>query len=493
MERPALQQLLADIRERQVDIVVVYKVDRLTRSLADFAKMVEVFDSHAVSFVAVTQQFNTTTSMGRLTLNVLLSFAQFEREVTGERIRDEIAASKRKGMWMGGVPPLGYDVSDRRLVINEAEAHTVQRIYRLYLELGSVRQLKDELAQQGIVSKVRISHSGRCSGGCRLGRGALYQLLANPIYLGEIRHKGNRYPGQHTAIVERALWEQVQEHFKVKTVRRHPSITKTAPSLLAGRLFDEHGEPLYVAGAAKGLRRYRYYVSRGLVRGRKNPADRGWRLPAPELERAVTAAVVGLLADPSRLAQAIAEYGFSASEFEYLLNAAQQRINISENRAWEESLLELLDRVQLRSEQIELTLTLNSLLPAEGSAARPATLTLAFPIKLKRRGVETRLVLPGGFATIPRTDPALLKLVARGYRWFHELSSRQTRSTQQIAEREGLTQRYVRQVLPLGLLAPPIVEAICRGQQAPSLTAEKLKDRTRLKLAWDAQQRQLSC
>ncbi|MFL6727774.1 MAG: recombinase family protein, partial [Sphingomicrobium sp.] len=219
MARPALQQLLMDICERRVDIVVVYKVDRLTRSLADFAKMVEVFDAQSISFVAVTQQFNTTTSMGRLTLNVLLSFAQFEREVTGERIRDKIAASKRKGMWMGGVPPLGYDISERRLVINAAEAETVRLIYQLYLEFDSVRLLQDELARRGIISKVRISRNGSRSGGCRFGRGALYELLANPLYIGEIRHKGASHPGQHSAVIERTLWAQVQERLRTMATR----------------------------------------------------------------------------------------------------------------------------------------------------------------------------------------------------------------------------------------------------------------------------------
>ncbi len=203
MERPALQRLLEDIKSGLVDVVVVYKVDRLTRSLADFAKMVEIFDGNGVSFVAVTQQFNTTTSMGRLTLNVLLSFAQFEREVTGERIRDKIAASKRKGLWMGGTVPLGYDLDDRRLVINKAEAPLVRQIYQRYLELGSVRLLKQDLDQRGVASKVRFSRKGTSSGGKSFSRGALYQLLSNPIYLGEIRHKQERHPGQHQPILER--------------------------------------------------------------------------------------------------------------------------------------------------------------------------------------------------------------------------------------------------------------------------------------------------
>jgi DNA invertase Pin-like site-specific DNA recombinase len=208
MERPALQRLLSDVHEGVVEVVVVYKVDRLTRSLADFAKMVEVFDAHGMSFVAVTQQFNTTSSMGRLTLNVLLSFAQFEREVTGERIRDKIAASKRKGMWMGGYPPLGYDIRERQLVINQAEAAIVRQIFERYLELSSVRLLKAELDREGVRSKRRVSAGGRESGGQTFSWGALYNLLSNPIYLGEIRHKGTSYSGQHSPIIERDLWER---------------------------------------------------------------------------------------------------------------------------------------------------------------------------------------------------------------------------------------------------------------------------------------------
>src|SRR5438309_4761500 len=262
MERPALQRLLQDIGNGLADLVVVYKVDRLTRSLADFAKMVEIFDGNGVSFVAVTQQFNTTTSMGRLTLNVLLSFAQFEREVTGERIRDKIAASKRKGLWMGGTVPLGYDLDDRRLVINKAEAPLVRQIYQRYLELGSVRLLKQDLDQRGVASKVRLSRKGISSGGKSFSRGALYELLSNPIYLGEIRHKRERHAGQHQSILERDLWEQVQQRLIRGARRDGEPTTQTSSSALAGKVFDEHGEPLYAQGAAKGGKRYRYFVSR---------------------------------------------------------------------------------------------------------------------------------------------------------------------------------------------------------------------------------------
>src|ERR1700740_2956921 len=307
MDRPALQKLLDDVRARRVDVVVVYKVDRLTRSLADFAKLVELFDAHQVSFVSVTQAFNTTTSMGRLTLNVLLSFAQFEREVTGERIRDKIAASKRKGMWMGGVPPLGYDVRDRRLVVNRPEAVTVKHIYERYLELGSVKLLRNDLKRREFLSKVRVSKNGVRSGGRQFSRGALYELLSNPIYLGEIRHKKERHPGQHQPMMSRELWEKVQLRLRDQATTHRERPTKAPTRPLAGKLFDENGEPLYVQGAVKGTRHYRYYFSRGLCLGAVQDERRGWRVSAPELERAVRAATQQILSDRAAIARAIEE------------------------------------------------------------------------------------------------------------------------------------------------------------------------------------------
>ena len=316
MERPALQRLLSDIDEGRIDTVVVYKVDRLTRSLADFAKIVEIFDAHHVSFVSITQQFNTTTSMGRLTLNVLLSFAQFEREVTGERIRDKIAASKRKGMWMGGGLPLGYDLSDRRLVVNPAEAETVRLIFQLYHELKTLRRVRNELDRRSIVSKRWVSKGGVRHGGFRFHRGALYHLLANPIYVGEIRHKKVTYPGQHEPIIERAKWQRVQEMLNQRAAHpRGGSITKTT-RLLMGRLFDENGEPLYSCWAKKGQIRYRYFVSRKLVRGSNKQGDRGWRLPAGPTEDAVTAAALQILSDRGALASTLKTCGLSAAELE---------------------------------------------------------------------------------------------------------------------------------------------------------------------------------
>src|ERR1700751_3748443 len=265
MARPALQQLLAELTAGRVDTVVVYKIDRLTHSLADFAKIVEILDATSASFVSVTQQFNTTTSMGRLTLNVLLSFAQFEREVIGERIRDKIAASKQKGMWMGGVAPLGYRVQDRKLVIIDSEAEIVRSIFRRYTELGSVRLLKDELEARNIPRKLRTSGAGRISGGKPFARGALYLMLQNRIYRGEIVHNQQSHLGEHTPIIDQLLWDAVQAQLAANTAERNSNTRTRQPSLLTGMLFDGDGNRMTPTHAIKKGRRYRYYVSRPLI------------------------------------------------------------------------------------------------------------------------------------------------------------------------------------------------------------------------------------
>jgi DNA invertase Pin-like site-specific DNA recombinase len=261
MDRPALQRLLGEITAGRVDTVVVYKIDRLTRSLADFAKIVEILDARGASFVSVTQQFNTTTSMGRLTLNVLLSFAQFEREVIGERIRDKIAASKQKGMWMGGVPPLGYQAQDRKLVIVDSEAEIVRSIFRRYAELGSVRLLKDELKARNIQSKLRTSASGHISGGKPFARGALYLMLQNRSYRGEIVHKEQSYVGEHTPIIDQPLWDAVQAQLAGNAAQHNDCGRTRQASLLAGMLFDGDGHRMTPSHAVKKGTRYRYYVS----------------------------------------------------------------------------------------------------------------------------------------------------------------------------------------------------------------------------------------
>jgi len=265
-ERPALQRLLADVRAGKIDVIVVYKVDRLTRSLADFAKLVELFDAHAASFVSVTQQFNTTTSMGRLTLNVLLSFAQFEREVTSERIRDKIAASKRKGLWVGGIIPLGYTVKDRKIVVLEDEAERVRTIFRAYLELGSLDRLMVELGNRGIVTRVRQLKTGRTIGGIPFTRGPLGHLLRNRFYIGEVLFKGEVLPGEQAAIVDRDLFDAVQVN--LHNQRTHHSTTRNkSAALLSGRIYDDRGNRMTPSHARKRGLRYRYYVSSPLLHG----------------------------------------------------------------------------------------------------------------------------------------------------------------------------------------------------------------------------------
>jgi DNA invertase Pin-like site-specific DNA recombinase len=416
MERPALKALLAQVKEKRIDVVVVYKVDRLTRSLADFAKIVEIFDAHGVSFVAVTQQFNTTTSMGRLTLNVLLSFAQFEREVTGERIRDKIAASKQKGMWMGGTPPLGYDLRNRRLVVNKGEAETVCIIFRLYLELKTVRRVGEQLSRRSIVSKQWVSRGSVRHGGFPFGRGALYHLLANPVYVGEIRHKNVTYPGEHEAIVERTTWQRVQEMLSQKAAHPRGRTVRRSPGLLMGKLFDQSGEPLYSCWAKKGQRRYRYFVSKRLVRGTAKPDERGWRLPAERTELAVIAGTRQMLSDRGTLASTLRAFGFTAAELKQAVEAIDSKVKSYQRVETAADTGTLIERVELRRVGMQITLNLRALLPYDRFPAGGADLrmTRLIPLQMRRRGAETRLVLPGEAVVAPRTDPALLRALARG-------------------------------------------------------------------------------
>ncbi|MDO8433859.1 MAG: recombinase family protein [Candidatus Binatus sp.] len=494
MERPALLHLLEDIRQKQVDVVVVYKVDRLTRSLADFAKMVEVFDAQGVSFVSVTQQFNTTTSMGRLTLNVLLSFAQFEREVTGERIRDKIAASKRKGMWMGGTTPLGYDVKDRHLIINRAEAATVKQIYERYLELGSVRLLKQDLDRRGVSSKARVSMKGLKSGGRSFSRGALYELLANPIYIGEIRHKRERHLGLHDAILERELWERVQQKLREQAARRGRRPTKAGSSPLAGLLFDQSGEPLYAQSTAKGARRYRYYVSKSLITGSAKDAQRGWRLSATEIERAVAIAARAILDDRVGMLEALEKSEIDSPDVRAMLETAMdysRRLIASIDVA--ACLTDLVERVELLEQGIRVSIKLP--VPSVGQLEVPFAsaihLSRLLPLRMKRRGVETRIILEGCEDTPRKVDPG----AAESHRARHAMVRGvvQVRSLAEIARRDGLPKRYVERLTKLAFLAPRIVEAVVEGRAAAGLNLQMLIDgRFELSPEWSEQQRQLA-
>ncbi|HWN58591.1 MAG TPA: recombinase family protein, partial [Methylomirabilota bacterium] len=487
-------RLLANINEGLIDVVVVYKVDRLTRSLTDFAKMVEVFDARGVSFVAVTQQFNTTTSMGRLTLNVLLSFAQFEREVTGERIRDKIAASKQKGMWMGGLVPIGYDVIDRRLVVNPTEAETVREIFRRYLELGSVRLLREDLNRRDIRSKVRVARNGNRSGANLFFRGALYELLSNPIYIGEIRHKGVRHPGLHESIVERELWENTQLLLRGHAAQRSTRMRKSSASPLTGKLFDDSGQSLTPSHAVKGERRYRYYVSRNLIDGKPASGRSGWRLPAPEIERTVAAAAYTLLSDEAAIANSALAIDLAEHQLPSLFSLAacwmkrlQSEVEVGP------TLNALLDRVDLIDTGIHVSLKLANFIRDElrGANATALTIKRVFPMQIRRRGFEMRLVLQGSRAPAPLADLALIKAIARGRQWADDLLSGRVESVAAIARREGVLPNYVRRLTRLAFLSPRIVEAIVAGHQPPELTAKALTERIELPLLWSEQEHTL--
>jgi DNA invertase Pin-like site-specific DNA recombinase len=302
MERPALQRLLRDVESGRIDVIVVYKVDRLSRSLTNFARIVEVFEKNKASFVSITQQFNTTTSMGRLTLNILLSFAQFEREVIGERIRDKFAASRRKGMWMGGVPPLGYDVRDRKLVVNEGEADLVRLIFMRFLRVGSITKLAQELRRAGHTTKSWTTQDGKHRPGRPIDKCAIYKMLGNRVYLGEAVHKGTSYPGQHAAIVDCGIWEQVQSVLKENTVARTNCTRAQTPALLRGLIFAPGGHAMTPTHSRKNGRLYRYYVSTDAIRqGYSECAVRS--VPAAEVEEAVIAQVRHLLQTPEIIAR----------------------------------------------------------------------------------------------------------------------------------------------------------------------------------------------
>jgi site-specific DNA recombinase len=306
LERPALQRLLRDVESGTIDVIVVYKVDRLSRSLTDFARIVEIFERHSVSFVSVTQAFNTTTSMGRLTLNILLSFAQFEREVIGERIRDKFAASRKKGMWMGGTPPLGYDVKDRKLVVNEAEGELVRLIFKRFLRVGSATKLAQELRRAGHTTKSWTTQDGNHRPGKPIDKGAIYKVLGNRVYLGEAVHKGTSHPGEHEAIIDRATWDTVHAILADNTVARGNHSRAQTPALLKGLMFAPGGHAMTPSHTRKAGKLYRYYVATDAIRqGYSECPVRS--VPAAEVEEAVVAQVRHLLCTPEIIARTWAE------------------------------------------------------------------------------------------------------------------------------------------------------------------------------------------
>jgi site-specific DNA recombinase len=498
VERPALQDLIADIRAGRIDIVVVYKVDRLTRSLADFARLVELFDTQGVSFVSVTQQFNTTSSMGRLTLNVLLSFAQFEREVTGERIRDKIAASKKKGMWMGGNVPLGYDASERTLVVNSAEAETVRRIFALYRELGCVRRVKEEADRLGLRTKCRTAANGAERGGKPFSRGHLYTLLSNPIYTGQIAHKGELYPGQHPALIDDESWSIVRDQLAANTSNHRRRAKAAEPSLLAGLLVDARGERLTPSHAVKKGRRYRYYVSAALITDAGTDRAQGWRLAATEIEQAVIRILADALISPARLVERFC--AMPGDQLRRLLSRAAGMAAALGGSPGERTKLvrELVEKIIVDEKTITIKLRRGLVLGGDvpscaSEAASDNAVELTAAAAFTRRGAETKLVLPGLAQRKHslKCDPALIKAIARGRAWFEELATGRVRSLQEMARRDGISRRYLRRLVGLAFLSPQLVEAMLRGRQSVELTATRLTEFD-LPLDWTEQHKLLA-
>jgi DNA invertase Pin-like site-specific DNA recombinase len=497
VERPALKRLLCDIGRGKVDVIVVYKVDRLTRSLADFAKIVELLDSKEASFVSVTQQFNTTTSMGRLTLNVLLSFAQFEREVTGERIRDKIAASKKKGMWMGGLPPLGYDARDRKLVVNAREAEVVRHIFRRYAAVGSVRLLKQELDAEGVVSKLRASPTGRRWGGQPLARGALYRMLQNRIYLGEIVHKDRSYPGEHPAIIDQSLWKDVQWRLRDNRTEKADGTRAVHPSLLAGLLHGERGEGMSPSHAVKRGTRYRYYVSRSLITRSRSTSPQGCRIPAGEIEPMVGNRLCAFLSDRAALFDWIRPRLHEASRQGQLMDAAADLarrwpdLAPSEQRA---TLRALVARIDIRADRVDIQLALDRLPevlqqppldPSPNASDGPRHLVLSVRARFARAGLGTKLIVEGQRSSEP--DATLIKLLLKAETLRTVLLTGGVASIEEIAKRQGVTSSYVTRLLRLAFLAPDIAAAILHGRHSPELTAATLLRHSRLALDWSQQ------
>ncbi|MEC5321850.1 recombinase family protein [Aurantimonas sp. A3-2-R12] len=496
MERPALKRLLGDVRSGLIDIVVVYKVDRLTRSLADFAKLTELFEAHGTSFVSVTQAFNTSTSMGRLTLNVLLSFAQFEREVAGERIRDKIALSKRRGMWMGGLPPLGYDGVDRKLVINEPEAETVREIFRRYLEVGSIAILKRSLDAEGIVSKRRRFRDGKEMGGVSLSRGALYQILRNRLYRGEIEHRGEVHQGEHKAIIPDKFWSDVQARLADQSHRPRGSKSRAASAPLAGLLFDSDGNRMSPTYAIKSGRRYRYYTSAPLVRGTAD--GKGMRVPAPDVERLVVTTIADHLTDPQWLA-GIAR-GAELSQLTRIISSAQRLYQSMGEPAEQElqlkAILQIIERIGVAEDSV--TLAINRMALGEAlEIAEPdwianiadveEPIEIAVAIRLQRCGKQVRLILGevSSKTRLPHAD--LVQLVRDGHRWFEDLRCGRAATIAAIARRDRHQVSHVSRNLSLAFLAPDITEMILTGRQPITLTPERLKAARPLPPGWNEQ------
>ena len=456
-DRPDLQRLLDDIRARKIDVIVVYKVDRLTRSLADFAKLVELFDAHGVSFVSVTQQFNTTTSMGRLTLNVLLSFAQFEREVTSERIRDKIAASKRKGLWVGGPLPLGYEMKDGKIAVVENEAERVRLIYRRYLELSGVNALVRDLKDKDIRTKIRLRATGSTRGGILFERGSLFYLLRNRFYIGEVKYKGEVLPGEQPAIMDRQLFDAVQQKLTDQWSHRNHAKTKSN-HLLMGLLYDDAGHRMIPTHATKAGIRYRYYVSLPHLKGESKTTSVGSvsRIPATDIENIIVKSVN-----------------------EHLLAQHDQPSSGSAHADDLGLITEQVVRIDVRKDR--LIVRFKSAGTEEGSHSADDQM-LSIPWQKPPSRKSRQILIPVGVsrndvrATRIERRARLVNAIARGRRWLDEIVSGSVTDVQQIAARQKYSARQVNLTISLAFLAPDLVKAAVEGRLPRGIGVERLRD-----------------
>ena len=470
-DRPALQQLLDDIRAHRINVIVVYKVDRLTRSLADFAKLVELFDAHGVSFVSVTQQFNTTTSMGRLTLNVLLSFAQFEREVTSERIRDKIGASKRKGLWVGGVVPLGYQAKDRKITVVADEAKTVRHIFRRYLDLGSLNLLLTDLRRSGVKTKLRPLSNGRTIGGIPFTRGSLAAFLRNRFCISEVRYKGEVFPGEQPAILDRALFEAVQTKLDRQRTN-HAKARQQSQSLLIGRIFDERGNRMTPSYAVKNGMRYRYYISSALIQGQPDKAAKLNRVPATEIEKLIVSAVRNhFAANPHNKVEAEGPASLNDKE---LISAYVARVDVKRDH--------LAVQLSARSDRDRAAQD------RRHSAEQDATVhrdphVLVVPWKKTPSKRPREIILPA--STSPHPDPRpiraetrakLVTAIAKGRHWLDELIAGTVTNVEQIATREKCCIRQVSRTITLAFIAPTLVQAAVDGRLPRGIGVATVRD-----------------
>jgi len=433
---------------------VVYKVDRLTRSLADFAKLVELFDQYGVSFVSITQSFNTTSSMGRLTLNVLLSFAQFEREVIGERVRDKIAASKRKGIWVGGPVPLGYRVSDKKLVVVPDEAETVRIIFTSYLQLGSIGALIEDLDRRGIRTKANGRADGRQRGGIRFGVGSLAHLLKNRFYIGEVVYRGEVNRGEHEPILDRELFEAVQAKLAANAVMRQVRL-KGSPAILTGRIFDDRGNRMSPSHSNKLGVRYRYYISHAILQKRKADAGSVARVPAAEIEKIVLDGVRKHL-------------------------ASMEEANHSTTIADHDLIERHVERVIIKPQALEVRLVPTS--EASAQTEEPGTIDMA-PSQLPTPAITLAWTAPS-FAAVkgivhapsarpelkPESRDALLTAIAKARSWIDDIRLGRIASFAEIAKRECQGERHIRLLAPLAFVSPRIIAAIVDGSAPADLT-----------------------